>query len=84
MNWLKLLVQYLPTILQLVVSVEQTMGAGNGAAKKQVILDVLTASPPVLADGATKTASVAAIIDVVVAALNKAGALDNNGSKKGN
>jgi hypothetical protein len=72
MNWLQLalgLLQLAPDVLELVVKIEQLIGAGNGAAKKQI---ALAAAAP----GETPThvqAGVSNLIDTTVSVLNSTG-----------
>jgi hypothetical protein len=74
MQWLKLIVMYLPSVVQGVVAVEAAIGAGWGKAKKQLVLDVINAG----AEAAAKipeqhVASIAKMVDVLVDSLNTSG-----------
>lgn len=71
MNWLTLVFKYLPTVVQGVIAVEGAIGAGNGASKKQVVLDAITAGAKVgEAVPEVHVSGISALIDTVVAALN--------------
>lgn len=77
LKWLAFSMQILPVILQGVVLAEQTVGAGNGAAKKAL---VSAAADPaitgVISDASSQAIArslVSAQIDAAVAAQNAAG-----------
>ena len=71
MNWIQkilALIQFAPSILQLIVAIEGIFGAGNGSAKKALVMATLPDStPPEITDGVSK------MVDKHVAALNSAG-----------
>ena len=74
MNWLQVvasLVQLAPSILQLIVQIEQVFGSGSGAVKKSIVME------PVKSCGAPVevVAGVSNMVDAHVAALNQAGKL---------
>jgi hypothetical protein len=74
MNWLQIalaLLQLAPQVLQLITQVESVFGPGNGASKKSVVMDAVSAA------GApdSVTTKVSSMIDSHVAALNAAGKL---------
>ena len=74
MNWLSLLLTYLPVALQAVTSVEATIKNAPGSSKKQVVMDIITAGA---AAGEqipeTHVQQISSLVDVVVGALNKSG-----------
>ena len=61
MNWLTLILKYLPALLQLVVSVQEVLKDAPGPVKKAVVLQILEAKP----------ADLPAMVDVVADALKK-------------
>lgn len=74
MGWLQIalgLLQLAPEILKVILSVEQVFGAGNGAAKKAVVMSTIEASgaPAALVSKAS------GLVDSTVASLNQAGVL---------
>jgi hypothetical protein len=74
MSWLKLLLQYLPIVLNGVVAVEAAIPTAPGTAKKQVILDAIQAGAGVAATAPTPVvAEVGTLIDTVVGSLNTSG-----------
>lgn len=77
MNFLLLTLQYLPTILQAVVAVEQVIGAGKGSTKKQIIMDSVSAAAKVTTSAAptAQIQLISQMIDSVVSTLNSVGAL---------
>jgi hypothetical protein len=63
--------KYLPAVLGGVAAVEQVIGAGNGAAKKQLVLDSITAAGTVGESvPEAHVAGISKLIDLVVATLN--------------
>lgn len=74
MNWLKIIMTYLPYVLQGVVAVEAAIKGAPGASKKQVVLDAITAGASV---GETvpqqEVSGISTLIDVVVGTLNTTG-----------
>lgn len=72
MNWLILVVKYLPTVISLVQGVEASIGSqAPGTAKKQIVLDAIKAGAQ--AGEAIPDAHVAAVstlIDSTVTTLN--------------
>ena len=74
MQWLMLIVRFLPDVLRAVIAVEQAIGSQPGATKKQVVLGAITAAAKV--GGSVDEQHVSAIstlIDSTVGALNTAG-----------
>ena len=74
MDWFRLIMSYLPVILQAVVAVEQTIKGSPGEAKKQVVLDTIQGA----ATGQTELPAIpvhalSAMIDTTVASLNSSG-----------
>lgn len=76
MKYALLALQYLPSILAAVKAVEDTVGSGNGKAKRQIVLDSFTAAAKVGEGVDEKHVAVAsALIDLTVASLNASGVL---------
>jgi len=74
MNWLKLLFQYLPVVLQGVVAIEAATHGLPGATKKQIVLQVITAGAGVAQSiPQAQVQQIGGLIDTVVGALNKSG-----------
>jgi hypothetical protein len=71
---LLLIFQFLPLVLSAVRAIEAEVGAGNGATKKQLVLNSIQAAAQVgeKADDNTVKA-VAALVDHTVATLNDSG-----------
>ena len=73
----KLFAQFFPLVLAAVVAVERTVGAGNGAGKKTLVLAGVQAAAKVAESAENKTvAAVGNLIDAVVGSLNETGILD--------
>ena len=74
MNWLtilNLIIQLLPTLIQAIVTVEQAIGPGNGAAKKTLVTGIVNDA---LGSQSTEMAPhVSTLIDNTVSAMNTAG-----------
>jgi hypothetical protein len=66
MAWLKLLLTFLPSVLQVVIAIEQALVGVPGPVKKQVAMSIL--NPPTQADP-----TLGGLIDTVVQSLNGAG-----------
>jgi len=66
--------QYLPHILNGVVAVESALGSGNGATKKQIILNAVVAAAQV-GEGVPEThvQGISKVIDATVQVLNATG-----------
>lgn len=79
LKWFNFSINLLPLILQVIGSVEQTMGPGNGDAKKALVMTAVAHSPVVAEDSVRADAIASALIDSSVTALNAAGKL---GAKK--
>ena len=74
LNWLSLLLTYLPVALQAITSVEATIKNASGASKKQVVMDVITAGAAVGEKiPEANVQQVSGLVDVVVGSLNKSG-----------
>lgn len=69
MKWLTLFLQLLPTVLQLIQSVEAVIGSGNGAAKKAIVMSAVDIASQSNSQVANATS---VFIDKTVAALNAA------------
>lgn len=70
------LMKYLPYIVAGVSAVEQVIGAGNGATKKQLVLGSIQAASKVGEQiPETHVAGISNLIDVTVATLNATGLL---------
>jgi hypothetical protein len=61
MNWFKLILKYLPTLLEVIVAVEGTLKTAPGPVKKAVVLDILNGQAPDLPK----------LVDVVADSLKK-------------
>jgi hypothetical protein len=61
------LIQFAPSILQLIVQIEGVFGAGSGAMKKTIIMNSVAAAPP------TVQSHVSNFIDATVKTMNEAG-----------
>jgi len=61
MNWLALILKYLPALLQIIVAVEATLKDAPGPVKKAVVLEIMDKQP----------ADLSAMVDVVADALKK-------------
>jgi hypothetical protein len=73
MNWLKLVLTYLPVVLSTVTAVEAAVCA-PGATKKQVAMGIITAGTAAGEQFPEEhVQQVAGLVDVVVGMLNKAG-----------
>ncbi len=74
MKYAMLVLKYLGTVLQAMKDVEVVIGAGNGKAKKEVILGAISAAAKV---GATvdvpEIAVWSAVVDSTVTVLNESG-----------
>lgn len=76
------LFQSLPAILQGIYAVNAALGSGNGATKKQIILNAITAGAQAGESiPESHVQAVSTLIDSTVAALNKSGLLDGKKSK---
>lgn len=76
MNWLKLIITYLPVIIAAVKAIEDAMGEFPGTEKKSVVLDIVkgsSAGPGIVPE--EQITGISALIDTVVGALNKVGGL---------
>lgn len=70
MNWLSAvlgLLQLAPSIVQLIVQIEQLFGAGNGVDKKAIVMSTVSSAPTAV------QSTVSTFTDGVVSAANKAG-----------
>lgn len=73
MKWLQLIFTYLPSVLSTVVAIENAIQA-PGATKKQLVLDVITAGSQAAEKiPESHVSGIAALIDVIVGTLNRAG-----------
>jgi hypothetical protein len=80
MSWISIflaLLQAAPQILALILQVEQTIGAGNGGLKKQLVMHAVTVG----SNDSNFTAKVSALVDAQVATLNAAGVLAKLGEQ---
>jgi hypothetical protein len=74
MNWLTLILTYLPTVLQGVVAVEAALKGAPGVVKKQVILNAIQAGAATAEKIPQQdVAGIGALIDNVVGTLNASG-----------
>lgn len=74
MKWLELaktILTLLPIILQAIAAVEQQIGAGNGPAKKELIMGAIGAAGAPEADGVAD--AISKTVDMSVGVLNKVG-----------
>ena len=74
MQWLSLLLMYLPVVLQTVTAVEGSIQNAPGVAKKQVAMDIITT----IAGAGTQfpeqhVQQISSLVDSVVGAFNKSG-----------
>ena len=79
MGWLNIvlaLLKLVPSILAMITQVESVFGAGNGAAKKAVVMSAVTGSTTPLA----VTEGVSTFVDHAVTALNTAGKFGTKGA----
>lgn len=75
LKWFTFALQLLPGILQAITSVEETVGSGNGPAKKALVMGAVQAILPVQCTSPPADGVVSSLIDSSVAGLNKAGKL---------
>lgn len=73
MNWLKFILNLLPTILQLIVGIEAAIPGASGPAKKAVVIAMAKAVDPGTASQPFPEEKVGVVIDATVAALNTSG-----------
>lgn len=74
MNWLKLILTYLPAVLQGVTAVESALHGTPGATKKQIVLNVITTGADAAQQVPQKDVQgIGFLIDTVVGALNATG-----------
>lgn len=74
MNALMLALRYLPLVLQAVAAVEGVFGSGQGATKKQLVMDSIAAAAKAAGQAPHKdVAVVGQLIDHVVGSLNASG-----------
>jgi hypothetical protein len=74
MNWLSLIVKYLPLVLQCVMAVEAALQGTPGATKKQVVLGVIQAGTGAAEQIPQKDVqAIGGLIDTVVGTLNTTG-----------
>lgn len=73
MNWLSIVLKYLPSVLAGVTAVEAAIKA-PGATKKQIVLGAITAGAAAAEQTPnTEVAAIGALIDNVVGTLNATG-----------
>lgn len=80
MNWLSLVLTYLPVVLKGVVAVEQSIGSeAPGAAKKTIVVDAIIAGAK-SAETATdpNVAGISTLVDTVVSSLNATGVFSHS------
>jgi len=79
--WFQFALQAMPTVLQLILAAEAAIGVGNGAAKKSLVVQTVTAagaaSGASAANVALATGIVGSLVDTTVAGLNSAGVLSS-------
>ena len=66
LDWIKLIMQFFPVVIQVVTAIEAAIPGAAGAAKKVVAMAAI--APP-----AAQVASVGNLVDTVVTSLNAAG-----------
>ena len=72
-DWLKLIAQFFPAILQVVMAIEAAIPTATGATKKSVAMAIV--NPP-----AAQAAGVSTAVDTLVTALNTTGVFANKTS----
>jgi len=71
MNWLNAILMYLPHVLEGVIAVEKVMKGAPGAAKKQIIMDAISAGAQAAKDiPESHVQAVSTLVDAVVGTLN--------------
>lgn len=78
MNWLELVLKYLPTVIQVVTAVQQNMKSETPAVRKDVALNLINVAQPI---DPADTPSVAKLVDGAVQSLKSAQAAGFTKSK---
>lgn len=77
-KWLSILATYVPTVIRVVIGIEQALKESKGETKKQIAIALINAGAEAgVSSDSQHVAAISKVIDVTVDALNQSGVFEH-------